>query len=140
MAKEELTQEQIAQFLESSPFIRFSGMQLKQVDYENLSITITMPSRPDLLRSDEGDMFHGGPVAALIDIAGDFAVILVSHGPVPTINFRTDYLRPATGGELKAIATVRRFGRLVTVADVEVFDSEGRLCAVGRGTYSSSVG
>ncbi len=59
---------------------------------------------------------------------------------VPTINFRVDYLRPARGTELKAVAKVRKAGRTVGLADVDVYDAAGRLCAVGRGCYSGVKG
>ena len=85
-------------------------------------------------------MFHGGPIASLIDIAGDMAVAVKAGGGVPTISLRVDYLRPSVGPFLMATARVRRFGRTIAVADVDVTDDQGRLCAVGRGTYSSQVG
>ena len=61
-------------------------------------------------------------------------------GGVPTINFRTDYLRPAIGASLSATAWVRRAGRTIGVVDIDVHDEEGRLIAVGRGCYSSKIG
>ncbi len=60
-------------------------------------------------------------------------------GGVPTINFRTDFLRPAISPRLTATARVRRAGRTVGVVDIDVFDDEERLVAVGRGTYGMQV-
>jgi len=77
------------------------------------------------------------PVA---DIAGDIAIAVRVGGGVPTINLRVDYLRPGTGTFLEARATVRRLGRTIATADIDVFDDQERLCAIGRGTYSSVVG
>ena len=59
---------------------------------------------------------------------------------VPTINFRTDYLRPAGGDHLTATAGVRQAGRSIAVVDIDVHDENGKLIAVGRGTYSTRVG
>jgi len=61
-------------------------------------------------------------------------------GGVPTMNFRIDYLRPAIGSAVIAVARVRRAGRTASVVDVEVVDDEARLVALGRGTYSSNAG
>ncbi len=61
------------------------------------------------------------------------------HG-VPTINFRTDYLRPAVNTGLRAVARVRRAGRTVGVVDVDVYDDRDKLVAVGRGTFGSQAG
>jgi len=65
--------------------------------------------------------------------------MLLGRG-VPTINFRTDYLRPAIKTSLTAIAQVRRVGRTVGVVDVDVVNDEGKLVAVGRGTFGSNAG
>jgi uncharacterized protein (TIGR00369 family) len=58
-------------------------------------------------------------------------------GGVPTINLRTDYLRPAIGEALTAVVRVRRTGKTAPIVDIEVFDDGARLVALGRGTYSS---
>ncbi len=124
-----------------SPFIMFAGMTVESVEPEAGRVTLVMPARPELMRGSGAEgMFHGGPIAALIDTAGDFAVAVAAGGVVPTINFRVDYLRPATGSSLKAVATLRKAGRTVGVADVDVFNEAGKLCAVGRGTYSDQAG
>ncbi len=136
----ELTTETLQGWLDASPFAAFLGLTCESIDTETKSVVLTMPLRPELERGGGDGWFHGGPVAALIDTAGDFAVILATGGGVPTVNFRVDYLRPSTGSRLVARATVRRAGRTVAVADVDVFDAQGRLTAVGRGTYSTTVG
>ncbi|MEE4118934.1 MAG: PaaI family thioesterase [Paracoccaceae bacterium] len=136
-----LTAEAVQEMLDASPFIAFLGLTVTEADAGTGRVTMTMPMRPELERG--GPMqgqFHGGPVAALIDTAGDFAVAVAVGGGVPTMNFRVDYLRPSGGGALNATATARRIGRTVAVVDVDVTDAEGRLTAVGRGTYSTQVG
>jgi uncharacterized protein (TIGR00369 family) len=88
-------------------------------------------------RSAGSGQWHGGVVASIVDIAGDYAVAVALGGPVPTISLAVDYLRPATGATLRVVGTCRRAGRTVSLADVEVFDAEGRLVALGRGVYAS---
>jgi uncharacterized protein (TIGR00369 family) len=100
------------------------------------TITITMPMRPEFERQAGSGQFHGGPIAALIDTVGDFAVVMAVGGLIPTVNFRVDYLRPATGPYLIGKALIRRVGRTVGVIDIDVMDDKGRLTAVGRGTYA----
>lgn len=125
----------------ASPFISFSGLKIVSVDPEAGEVVVTMPSRPEFMRAGDGDdMFHGGPIASLIDTAGDFVIAIGAGGVVPTINFRVDYLRPARGAELRAVAKLRKAGRTVGLADVDVYDTDGRLCAVGRGCYSGIKG
>ena len=99
-----------------------------------------MPMRPEFERRAGTGQYHGGAIAALIDIAGDYALVMKVGGGVPTINFRVDFLRPASNTALTATATTRRLGRTVAVVDIDVHDDNGKLCAVGRGTYSPNVG
>ena len=54
-----------------------------------------------------------------------------------TINFRVDYLRPAIKTGLVITAKVRRAGKSVGVVDVDVFNEQKALLAVGRATYST---
>jgi len=137
---EKLTRDQIQEILDGSPFISFCGMVCEEVWPDEDKVQVRMPMRAELERSPGSGMYHGGPIASLIDVAGDFALAMQLGGGVPTINFRTDYLRPAFGASLVATAWVRRAGRTVGVVDVDVHDEEGRLVAVGRGCYSSKVG
>jgi uncharacterized protein (TIGR00369 family) len=128
-----------AQF-DGSPFMSFLGLRVTAVDHDACELTVTMPMRPEIERRGGTAQFHGGPIAALIDCVGDFAVALVVGGGVPTINIRIDYLKPAIGKALTATARVRRSGRTVSVVDVDVQDDQHALVAVGRGTYSSQRG
>ena len=137
---EHLSEEEIQQFLDTSPFISFLGLQVISMDAEKGEIAIRMPMRPEFERRRGSGQVHGGAIAALIDIAGDYALVMSLGAGVPTINFRTDYLRPAGGAHLTATAGVRQAGRSIAVVDIDVHDENGKLIAVGRGTYSTRVG
>jgi uncharacterized protein (TIGR00369 family) len=138
---DEFTPETIGQWLEQSPFIAFMNLELVSVDADAGEVAMKMPMRPEFERGGGiGGQFHGGPIAALIDTVGDFAVAVVVKGGVPTINFRVDYLRPSTGTHLLARARTRRVGRTVGVVDIDVFDDQNRLTAVGRGCYGAQPG
>jgi uncharacterized protein (TIGR00369 family) len=139
-APDTLTAEQIQATFEASPFIAFLGLRVVSLDHRAGSITVTMAMRPELERRSGTRQFHGGPIAAFIDIVGDFAVGMAVGGGVPTINLRIDYLKPAIGAALTATARVRRIGRTVALVDVDVHDEQQSLVAVGRGTYSPQRG
>ncbi len=135
-----MTKDEIQGMLDRSPFIKFSGMRVTEVDAERERIVMVMQMRPEFERGSGTGQYHGGPIASLIDVAGDFALVIRTRGGLPTINFRVDYLRPATNTALTATAWVRRAGRTVGVVDVDVHDDGGKLVAVGRGCYSMTVG
>jgi uncharacterized protein (TIGR00369 family) len=118
-----------------SPYMRFLGLKLEK-SAKGL-VEIRLPFRDEFLRGDGSDWLHGGVVSALIDIAGDYAVVTEVGVGVPTIDMRVDYLRPARRGDLIAVARTLRVGRTVSVADVEVRDDQGTTVAVGRAVYAS---
>jgi uncharacterized protein (TIGR00369 family) len=123
-----------------SPFIGWLGLKVVSLDHDHQEISVRMAMRPEFERRPGTRQFHGGPIAAFIDVTGDFAIGMTVGGGVPTMNFRTDYLRPAIGEALTAVARVRRAGRTTAIVDIEVIDDEKKLVALGRGTYSSSLG
>lgn len=129
----------IESVLAGSEAIIALGITLEDMSEDGETAVLRMTKRDELTRGD-GTIYHGGPVASLIDIAGDMVVAVRAGGGVPTISLRVDYLRPCTGPYLLATARLRRSGRTISVSDVDVHDDQGRLCAVGRGTYSSMVG
>jgi uncharacterized protein (TIGR00369 family) len=136
----DVTLESIQGLMDDSPFIRFFGMRVASVDAAASTVVVRMTLRPELERAAGTGQWHGGALAGLIDTAGDFALVLGVGRPVPTINFRVDYLRPATTPTLTATARVRRAGRTVGVVDIDVEDEEKRLVAVGRGCYGTQPG
>ena len=140
MSDARLTVEQIQAIFDASPFLGFLRMSVVALDHDAGTLTVSMPMRPEFERRLGTGQFHGGPIAAFIDVVGDFAVGMAVGGGVPTINLRIDYLRPAVGGVLTGTARVRRAGRTVALVDVEVYDEQRSLVAVGRGAYSPQLG
>ena len=139
-APAKLTAEQIQAAFDASPFLGFLRLRVVGLDHEAGTLTVTMPMRPELERRLGTGQFHGGPIAAFIDTVGDYAIGMAVGGGVPTINLRIDYLRPAVGSVLTGTARVRRAGRTVALVDVDVYDEQQTLVAVGRGTYSPQRG
>jgi len=137
---QEMSQDEVQAALERSPFMSFMKLKLVSMDQEAQQIVLRMPMRAEFERGAGTGQWHGGAIASLIDIAGDYALVMKVGGGVPTVNFRTDYLRPAMNTDLTATATVRRAGRTIAVVDIDVTDDNGKLCAVGRGTYLPVVG
>jgi uncharacterized protein (TIGR00369 family) len=135
-----LSAEQIQAIFDASPFLGFLRLRAVALDHDAGTLTVSMPMRPEFERRLGTGQFHGGPIAAFIDVVGDFAIGMAVGGGVPTINLRIDYLRPAVGGVLTGTGRVRRAGRTVALVDVEVYDEQQSLVAVGRGTYSGQPG
>ena len=128
----------LRELLASGPFHEFLNMELIGHDAQAGMVDIRLPWRREFERMPDSKQWHGGPIAALIDIAGDFALIAMLGRGIPTINLRIDYLRPAIDTDLVATGRTLRAGKSVGAVDVEVKDKAGRVVAVGRGSYSTA--
>jgi uncharacterized protein (TIGR00369 family) len=138
-APKPLTAEEIQGNLDRSPFIAFLGLKVTEADPAKEQVTMTCDMKPEFERGAGTGQWHGGPLAAIIDTVGDYALVMTLRRGLPTINFRVDYLRPAIKTRLTITATVRRAGKSVGVVDVDVFNDQKALVAVGRATYSTLV-
>ncbi len=134
------SKEKIQANIEMSPFNSFCRIRVEELDRERGQLVLSMPMRAEMERIPDSGQMHGGPIACLVDTAGYYAAMMVLGFGGPTVNFRTDYFRPVIGSSLKAVATVRKAGRTVTVSDVDLFDDDGKLVAAGRATFSSRAG
>jgi uncharacterized protein (TIGR00369 family) len=139
-APKALTEGELQAMLDRSPFISFLGLKVTEADPGRERVTMVCDMRPEFERGKGTGQWHGGPIAAIIDTVGDYALIMALRRALPTINFRVDYLRPAIKTKLITTATVRRAGKSVGVVDVDVFNEQKALVAVGRATYSTLTG
>ena len=130
--------EQLQERLAHSTFIDFMGLIVISADPAKEEIVIRAPMRPEWERIKGSGQWHGGPIAAVIDTVGDYALVMLLGRPLPTVNFRVDYLRPAINTDLVVTARVRRNGKTVGVVDVDVANEAGQLLAIGRATYATA--
>ncbi len=135
-----LSAAELQERLSHSPFIRFLGLTVTEADPARQCVTMTLEMRPEFERIAGSGQWHGGPIAAVIDTVGDYALVMSIGRPLPTINFRVDYLRPAVNTALSVTARVRRAGRSVGVVDVDLMDATGAVVAIGRATYAMPGG
>jgi uncharacterized protein (TIGR00369 family) len=133
-----LGKEELQQRLAQSAFIDFLNLTVLTADSSKEEVVMRAEMRPEFERLKGSGQWHGGPIAAVIDTVGDYALVMLLGRPLPTVNFRVDYLRPAIGTALVVTAKVRRNGRLVGVVDIDVENEAGQLVAIGRATYATA--
>jgi uncharacterized protein (TIGR00369 family) len=133
-----LSKDELQERLAHSAFIDFLDLHVVSADPEREEIVMRAAMRPEFERGRGTRQWHGGPIAAIIDTVGDYALVMLLGRPLPTVNFRVDYLRPAVDTALVVTGRVRRSGRLVGVVDIEVTNDRGQLVAVGRATYATA--
>ena len=132
-----LTLEQMNGWMEVGPFTAFSRARITHADLDAQTLVMVMPQRAEFERAPGSGQWHGGTIACLVDTAGCMVVSMMHGSAVPTVNFRIDYLRPAIQTDLTARASVRRLGKSIAVADVEVFNDKNQLLALGRATFGT---
>ena len=129
----DLTLEQVQALITRAPFHQWLGLTVLAVTDDSIEIKATW--REEWVVNPERRYTHGGILAALIDLAADFAMIKQTGRGVPTIDMRIDYHRAAMPGDLIARGKVVRFGSQFSTAEAELVDKDGKLVASGRGTY-----
>jgi uncharacterized protein (TIGR00369 family) len=119
--------------LATVPYAKLLGIELEDVGMG--TATLAVPVRRELTQNH--GVVHGGAVASLIDTAMAFAIIplLAPKERVTTVDLTISYLRPVTGGRMRAAAKVIRAGRRLIVVSAQVFDSQETLTATALSTY-----
>ena len=96
--------------------------------------TVTFEASPTLFHS--AGALHGSLVFKALDDAAFFAAqSLVAESFVLTVQFTVYFLRPVTGGTLRAVGRVVHRSRRLLIADAEVLDEDGRLVGRGSGQF-----
>lgn len=121
------------QAVESAPYYRLLQLTLERIDIG--FARFRMPFRSELTQV--YGLVHGGAIASLADTAVAFALMtLVQPGErVTTVEFKINYLRPVSEGEMFAEARVVHKGKRLATADMEVKTENGNLIAKGLATY-----
>jgi uncharacterized protein (TIGR00369 family) len=134
-----LTKEQLQERLAHSAFIDSLRLTVLDADPEKQQVVMRAEMRPEFERGRGTGQWHGGPIAAIIDTVGDYALVMLLGRALPTVNFRVDYLRPAIDTALIVTARVRRSGKLVGIVDIDVANEKGQVVAIGRATYATAT-
>ncbi len=130
-----LTRDKLQAVIETCEFDRWMNLKVEALD--DITLTMRLPFRPEIVGTPKVDRLHGGVVASLIDAAGCYLLIALLNKRVSTINLVVDFLRPAHG-ELIAVARMVKMGRRVCNLTVEVTGADGKLAATGRLTIVPS--
>lgn len=130
---EQWTPERVEALITRAPYHQWLGLKVLTVDENGIEIKATW--REDWVVNPERRYTHGGVLAALVDLAADWAMVTRTGRGVPTISLHVDYHSAALPGDLVARGRVIRFGSQVSTAEAQIFDRDGKLVASGRGTY-----
>ena len=128
-----LTIEQVQEMLLRGPYHQWLGLKVIALSEDGIELKASW--REEWVVNPQRRYTHGGVLAALVDLAADWAMVRRAGRGVPTLDLRVDYHRAAMPGDLTARGTVIRFGRQISTAEARILDQDGKLVASGRGTY-----
>ena len=130
---EKMTIERVQTMITRAPYHQWLGLKVNAIHDDGIELTATW--REEWVVNPERRYTHGGVIAALIDLAADWAMIKTLGRPVPTIDLRVDFHSPAMPGDLTCRGKVVKVGSQFSSSESFVFDTSGKLLASGRGTY-----
>ena len=99
------TPDQLQEMLDASPAVAFMGLRMVSADPVTQEVAMHAPMRPEFERGRGTGQWHGGPIAAIIDTVGDFALEAELSG-------EGKFLRSSKAdvGEVAVAETRKRFG------------------------------
>lgn len=130
---EAMTIETLQKLITRGPFNQWLNFSILKMDAGGIEVKAAW--REEWVVNPERRYTHGGILAAIIDVAADYAIAAHLGRPVPTIDIRVDFHKAAMPGDLVAKAKIVRNGSQYSTAEAYVYDKEGALVASGRGTY-----
>jgi uncharacterized protein (TIGR00369 family) len=133
MGETKLTLEALQKLITRGPFNRWLDFKVIEMDADGIEVKATW--REEWVVNPDRRYTHGGILAAIVDVAADYAIAAQFGRSVPTIDLRMDYHKAAMPGDLIAKARVIRLGSQYSTAEAAVYDQQGEMVASGRGTY-----
>ncbi len=122
----------IASIIRGDPYLH--SLRVRVLELEKGSAKLLLPESDRVLR--HGGIVNGGAICTLMDAAGGTATATVNTGKNQvTIELKVNFLEPVKKGNMYCSAKVVRAGRQIVVVEMNLTDSDGKLCAMGIGTW-----
>ncbi len=118
-----------------------SALGLVQEEAGEGRVVFRLEPTPLAVADGDPPFLHGGALATVVDTAAWSAVASAHGEDWLVVDLRVDFLRLARVQPHRVTATVRRAGRRLTVADVEIasVDEPDRPVALGRVTLTRTA-
>lgn len=125
----------IAEIMPKTPYI--GGLGIVFDKYEPDDVTLRLPFREDL--TNDGTVYHGGVVAAVIDTAGA-AAAWSNHdfekgAKASTVSMTVNYVGACRKSDLLCHARTVRRARELIFLEITATDADGRVVASAIQTY-----
>jgi uncharacterized protein (TIGR00369 family) len=137
MSEDPIGIEKLQELITRGPFNQWLNFTVMKTGEDGIEIRAAW--REEWVVHPERRYTHGGILAAIVDVAADFAIAARIGRPVPTIDLRVDYHKAAMPADITAKARVVRMGNQYSTAEAYLYNPEGELIASGRGTYFTAA-
>lgn len=142
-------------FTQDMPFMKQFSAHTETFDNEQVVLRFGMSD--NLVGNTMSQILHGGAIATMLDTVGGMLTMAAVFAKNPTedekeqlsrlaktstVNLLINYLRPGTdksGKEFIAEANVVRCGSRITVCEMRLKSSDGKLLASATGTYMNGT-
>lgn len=125
--------ETLQDMIDISPFHCWLGIKATNIVTDGIDLKV--PWRDEMVSNPSIQSAHGGILASLIDMAGLYAILACGGSVSATADLHVDYHKAATPGPLIVKSRITKIGRRTATANTEIFNSDGKLLACGRGLY-----
>ncbi len=118
-------------------FSPFLGVELISWQANRIELALEVTER----LVNRSGILHGGVFAALIDLAGCGVGCQTEEGdakPVVSLSQTVRFIDQIRGGRLKVVGRKSGGGRRIYSAEVEIVSEDGRVLAVGNGTFRTA--
>jgi len=130
---EEISIETVQRLIARAPFHQWLGLEVIALHDDGIELKARW--REEWVVNPDRRYTHGGILAALIDLAADWALVKRTGRGVPTVDLRVDYHTAAMPGDLTVKGRIVKAGGQLSTAEAHVYDAGGKLVASGRGVY-----
>ncbi|MEW5248435.1 thioesterase family protein [Microbulbifer sp. 2201CG32-9] len=137
-------------FFDQIPFNREIGLEMQELDLDQLTISASFAQRPQLIGNIWKNILHGGVIATALDTVGGLTAMVAAYqrlgdiswkekaerlSKLGTVDMRVDYLKPGKGEQFICNGAILRTGNKLVVARMELSNDSDQLIATGTATY-----
>ncbi|AOS97814.1 hypothetical protein AUP74_02412 [Microbulbifer aggregans] len=137
-------------FFEQIPFNKQIGLEMRELDLEQLTLSAAFELRPELIGNIWKNILHGGVIATALDTVGGLTAMVAAYqrlgdihwkekaerlSKLGTVDMRVDYLKPGRGEHFLCKGSILRTGNKLVVTRMELFNDSEELIATGTATY-----
>jgi len=109
---------------------RLLGLEISYPDADTCAVEMEIR---DFMFNPQGTL-HGGVIATMLDISMGH-LLKNTVGPGMTLEMKTQYLRPARSGKVRAEGRFLKKGKSINYVETRLYDAERSLLAVANSTW-----